>query len=80
MIIEGLIKLFNLIIVAALALFPNYRLPTGSPGFAALSAANIVLPLDTWAMLSGATVAIMFAGLSVWVLMKAINLVRGSGA
>lgn len=80
MIITGLLKLLNVIVVAALALFPTYEPPTGSPGFTALSAANIVLPLDTWAMLSGATVAVMSSGLLVWVVMKAINIVRGSGA
>lgn len=80
MIIAGLLKLLNVIVLAALFLFPNYEIPTGSPGFTALSAANIVLPLDTWATLSGATIAVMGAGLLVWVVMKAVNLVRGSGA
>lgn len=80
MIITGLLKLLNLIVIAALALFPTYEPPKNTPAWTALSAANIVLPLDTWAMLSGATVAVMGAGLLVWVVMKAINLVRGSGA
>lgn len=80
MLVELLAALLNGIVMAALLLFPNYTPPTGSPGFTALSAANIVLPLDTWAMLSGATIAIMGAGLLVWVVMKAVNLVRGSGA
>lgn len=80
MIIGGLLKLLNIIVVAALAGFPNWEPPTNSPAWSALSAANIVLPLDTWATLSGATVAVMGISLSIWVIMKAVNLVRGSGA
>lgn len=80
MIIGGLLQLLNIIVLAAVSLFPTYQPPISSPSFTALSAANIVLPLDTWAMLSGATVAVMTAGLLFWVVMKALNLVRGSGA
>lgn len=80
MILGGLAKILNGIVMAALMLFPNWEPPQGSPEWSALSAANIVLPLDTWAMLSGATVAAMGASLLVWVIMKALNLIRGAGA
>lgn len=80
MILGGLAKILNLLLLGGLALFPNWEPPKGSPQWSALSAANIVLPLDTWAMLSGATVAAMGASLLVWVIMKALNLVRGAGA
>lgn len=80
MLITGLLKLLNVLVVVVLAAFPNWSPPTGSPGFTALSAANIVLPLDTWAMLSGATVAVMASALTIWVVMKAFNAIRGSGA
>jgi hypothetical protein len=80
MLLEGLFAFLKVFLTAALSLFPTYEPPLESPAFAALSAANIVLPIDTWAMLSGVTVAVMATGLLVWVVMKAVNLIRGSGA
>lgn len=80
MILGGLFELLKALIMAALALFPSWEPPKNTPSWSALSAANIVLPLDTWAMLSGLTVAVMGTALVVWAVMKAVNLIRGSGA
>lgn len=80
MILGALWDLLKVIVMAALSLFPNWTPPTNSASWTALSAANIVLPLDTWATLSGLTVAVMGSGLLIWVVMKALNLVRGAGA
>ena len=80
MILSALIKVLNMLISFALALFPTYEPPHDSPQWSALSAANIVLPLDTWAMLSGATIAIMGCTLLIWAVMKVFNMVRGAGA
>ena len=80
MILGALIKILNILTAVVLAFFPNYQPPHNTPQWAALSAANIVLPLDTWAMLSGATIAVMGASLIVWGAMKIFNMVRGAGA
>lgn len=72
--------LLELIILAGLALFPTWEPPVNTPAWSALSAANMVLPLDVWSVCMGVTLAAMGAGLLVWVIMKALNLVRGSGA
>lgn len=80
MIGEILWKLIESIILAGLLLFPTWEPPTSSPAWSAISAANMVLPLDVWSVLMGLTLAAMGAGMLVWVIMKALNLVRGSGA
>lgn len=80
MILGGLIKILQEMISTFLLLFPIWEPPRMSPQWSALSAANIVLPLDTWAMLSGLTVGVMGVGLTVWALKMAFNMVRGSGA
>lgn len=80
MILKALWAICKAVIMAALFMFPTWEPPTNSAAWTALSAANIVLPLDTWSMLMGATVAVMGAGLLVWVIKLAVNLVRGSGA
>lgn len=80
MILSGLAALLKGIVFVALAFFPSWTIPTGSPGFAALAAANIVIPLDTWAMLAGATITAMGAAGLVWVIKTAFNAIRGSGA
>lgn len=74
------LKLVAGICMAGLALFPTWKMPTGTPSAAALGAANLVLPLDIWATLMGLTVAAMGAGLMVWVIKMCVNFVRGSGA
>ncbi|MFC6593089.1 hypothetical protein ACFP81_14545 [Deinococcus lacus] len=80
MILSALIEVVNLLIMAALMLFPEWEPPVDSPSWTALSAANIVLPLDTWSMLMGVTIGVMGAALGVWVIKLAVNLIRGSGA
>lgn len=80
MILTALIDILVLLVTGVLSLFPDYVPPLQSPQWAALSAANIVLPLDTWAMLSGATVAIMGLSLLIWAVMKIFNMFRGAGA
>lgn len=80
MILSGLAALLVKLIQGFLMLFPAWTPPALSPEWTALSAANIVLPLGTWAMLSGLTVAVMLAGLSLWALKMAFNMIRGSGA
>lgn len=80
MILGALIKILVSLVSFVLALFPTYEPPKDTPQWSALSAANIVLPLDTWAMLSGATIAIMGLTLLVWGAMKIFNMVRGAGA
>ena len=80
MILSALIKILMGVIAFVLTLFPTYEPPRNTPSWAALSAANIVLPLDTWATLSGATIAIMGCTLIIWGAMKIFNMVRGAGA
>jgi hypothetical protein len=79
MLLQLFLQFINLLVVGAIAFFPEYTLPAG-PALSALSAANIVLPLDVWSLTMGATVSVMGVGLLVWVVMKAINILRGSGA
>lgn len=79
MILGGLIKMLVALVAGALSLFPSWEMPKG-PGFSALAAANIVLPLDVWATLMGLTLAVMAAGMTFWAVKFALNLVRGSGA
>lgn len=80
MLLTALLAIVVTLAKAGLALFPTWRPPTNSPGWTALSAANIVLPLDTWSMLMGLTLGAMLAGLVVWVVKLVLNLIRGSGA
>lgn len=80
MLLGGLLKILNGLVVVALALFPTWEPPRSSPGWTALSAANIVLPLDTWAMLSGLTVTVMGMGLTIWAVKTVFNAIRGAGA
>jgi hypothetical protein len=79
MLTEALLMLVQALALGLVMFFPNYAIPQG-PGFSALAAANIVLPLDTWAVCMGATIAAMGAAFTVWALMKAWNMIRGSGA
>lgn len=64
-----------------------FLLPDGSGidieqvgGYNLLAVANVVLPIDHALSLLGIAGAIMTVGLTYWVIMKALNLLRGSGA
>lgn len=79
MILGGLWKILQAFLIVALSLFPTWEPPRLTPAWTALSAANIVLPLDVWSMLMGATVMATGAGLLVWVIRLAVAWIRGSG-
>lgn len=81
MITDAILDFIFTLIEGAFVLLPvgDVALPSG-PGWGALAAANVVLPIDIFLTFSGIAVSIMTVGLAYWVLMKAINLVRGAGA
>lgn len=79
MLTTALIKFLVALVGVVFSLFPTWAPPSGA-GLSAFAAANIVLPLDTISVLMGVTAGFMIAGGTIWVIMKAINLVRGSGA
>lgn len=81
MILQFLWDILQAILLASIALFPTWSPPSNpTGGFATLQAANIVIPLDVLAICAGSTVALLGIGLTVWVVMKVVNLIRGSGA
>lgn len=80
MILGGLLAVCLFLIEAMLSLFPTYSPPVQTPAWAALSAANIVLPLDVWAACMGVTLSVMSAAGVVWVVKTVFNAIRGSGA
>jgi len=81
MVTDAILDFFFGAVEALFVLLPDgdFVLPS-SPGFGVLAAANVVLPVDVFLNAAGVAVAIMTAGLAYWVVMKVINIVRGSGA
>jgi hypothetical protein len=79
MVVDALVNIILAIVDIVMAFFVPWTPPDG-PALSVLSAANVVLPLDTLANLFGVTLAFSLAALGVWGVMKVVNLVRGSGA
>jgi hypothetical protein len=80
MITTALLTVVNVILMAALLLFPSYSPNIQSPAWTMLAAANIVLPIDVWVLTTGIAIAAMAAGLGVWAVKMIVNVIRGSGA
>jgi len=51
-----------------------------SPAWDVLATANLILPLDHVITMLGVAGSLMVVGLTYWGVMKAVNLIRGSGA
>jgi len=79
MITDALLEIVFGIVAGIALLFPTYSPPPG-PGLTMFAAANIVLPLSTIATLFGWSLAAMIASGTIWLVMKVVNVVRGSGA
>jgi hypothetical protein len=81
MVTDAILDFFFGLIEGLFILLPegNVSLPS-SPGFSVLAAANVVLPIDVFLTVGGVAVGVMTAGLAYWVVMKVVNIVRGSGA
>lgn len=81
MVTDAVLSFMFGIIEASFLLLPSgtVTLPQG-PGWSVLAAANVVLPIDVFLTAAGVATSVMTLGLSYWVVMKVVNLVRGSGA
>jgi hypothetical protein len=79
MLLTLLAELVQVLALGLIAVFPTYTPPHG-PGFSALAAANIVIPLDVWSVCMGVTIACMGYAFVVWAALKAFNMIRGAGA
>lgn len=82
MITDAIFNLFFGVIEAAFILLPSgdgIVMPEAGD-WSMLAVANIILPIDVFLNFFGIAVGIMTAGLAYWGVMKAVNLIRGSGA
>lgn len=75
MITDALLDMVEALINAAFALFPSW-----TPDLGVLPAVNVFLPVDYLALAFGVALAAAQAGLTIWAVMKVVNLLRGSGA
>lgn len=75
MIADAFFDMVEALISAVFLLFPTW-----TPDLGALPVVNMFLPVDVFLGALGVMLAFAQAGLVVWGIMKAVNLLRGSGA
>lgn len=78
MLLKALAELIQILALGVISVFPTYTPPHG-PGFSALAAANIVIPLDVWSVCMGITVACLGYAAAGWAILKGYSMIRGSG-
>ncbi len=77
MITDALLNVLFSVLGAVISIFPTYTIPQG-PGFSAIAAANIIIPLDIWFFWLGVTITFTGIGLIYYGVLLIIRLIRGA--